>query len=67
MEPAPTLTDFVFNRGELLIRTLVFFDEEPRRKAVIAAGATCRFFLQQADDRDKLRAIVLEMADDLIQ
>jgi hypothetical protein len=35
---APTLTDFVFNRGELLIRTLVFFDEEPRRKAVIAAA-----------------------------
>jgi len=35
--------------------------------AVIAAGATCRFFLQQADDRDKLRAIVLEMAADLIQ
>ena len=34
--------------------------------AVIAVGATCRFFLQQADDRDKLRAIVLEMATDLI-
>ena len=25
-----------------------------------------RFFLQQVDDRDKLRAIVLEMATDLI-
>jgi hypothetical protein len=35
---APTLTDFVFSRGELLIRTLVFFDEEPRRKGVIAAA-----------------------------
>jgi hypothetical protein len=34
--------------------------------AVIAVGATCRFFVQQADDRDKLRAIVLEMATDLI-
>ncbi len=34
--------------------------------AVIAVGATCRFFLQQADDRDKLRAIVLEVATDLI-
>ena len=33
--------------------------------AVIAAGATCRFFLQQIDDRDKLRAIVLEIATDL--
>jgi hypothetical protein len=27
---------------------------------------TCMFFLQQVDDRDKLRAIVLEMATDLI-
>jgi AcrR family transcriptional regulator len=34
--------------------------------AVLAVGATCRFFLQQADDRDKLRAIVLELATDLI-
>ncbi len=33
--------------------------------AVIAVGATCRFFLQQIDDRDKLRAIVLEIAADL--
>jgi hypothetical protein len=28
-------------------------------------GATCMFFLDQVDDRDKLRAIVLEMAADL--
>jgi AcrR family transcriptional regulator len=34
--------------------------------AVIAVGATCRFFLQQTDDRDELRAIVLEIATDLI-
>ena len=34
--------------------------------AVIAVGATCRFYLQQIEDRDKLRAIVLEMANDLI-
>jgi AcrR family transcriptional regulator len=34
--------------------------------AVLAAGASCRFFLEQADDRDKLRAIVLEIATDLI-
>jgi hypothetical protein len=34
--------------------------------AVLSAGATCMFFLDQVDDRDKLRAIVLEMATDLI-
>ena len=34
--------------------------------AVLAAGASCRFFLEQTDDRDKLRAIVLEIATDLI-
>ena len=33
--------------------------------AVLAVGATCVFFLQQVDDQDKLRAIVLEMATDL--
>ncbi len=33
--------------------------------AVLAVGATCRFYLQQADDLDKLRAIVLEIATDL--
>src|ERR1700750_2132323 len=34
--------------------------------AVLSVGATCMFFLQQVDDRDKLRAIVLEMATALI-
>jgi len=34
--------------------------------AVLSAGATCMFFVQEVDDRDKLRAIVLEMATDLI-
>ena len=34
--------------------------------AVLAVGATCLFFLQQVDDPDKLRAIVLEIATDLI-
>src|SRR6266536_445163 len=34
--------------------------------AVLSVGATCMFFLQEVDDRDKLRAIVLEMATDLI-
>ncbi len=33
--------------------------------AVLAVGATCRFYLRQADDQDKLRAIVLEIATDL--
>ena len=34
--------------------------------AVLAVGATCVFYRQQVDDQDKLRAIVLEMATDLI-
>jgi AcrR family transcriptional regulator len=34
--------------------------------AVLTVGATCIFYLQQVDDRDKLRAIVLEIATDLI-
>jgi hypothetical protein len=33
---------------------------------VLSVGATCMFFLQEVDDWDKLRAIVLEMATDLI-
>ena len=33
---------------------------------VLSVGATCMFYLQQVDDPDKLRAIVLEMATDLI-
>jgi AcrR family transcriptional regulator len=34
--------------------------------AVFAVGASCMFFLQQVDDPDKLRAIVLELATELI-
>jgi hypothetical protein len=34
--------------------------------AVLSADATCMFLLQEVEDRDKLRAIVLEMATDLI-
>jgi AcrR family transcriptional regulator len=33
---------------------------------VLTVGATCMFFLEKVNDRDKLRAIVLEMASDLI-
>jgi AcrR family transcriptional regulator len=33
--------------------------------AVLAVGATCMFYLQQVNDQDKLRVIVLEMATDL--
>jgi AcrR family transcriptional regulator len=33
--------------------------------AVLAVGAACMFYLHQAEDRDKLRAIILEMATDL--
>jgi AcrR family transcriptional regulator len=34
--------------------------------AVLSVGATCHVYLQQAGDPDKLRAIVLEIATDLI-
>jgi AcrR family transcriptional regulator len=34
--------------------------------AVLSVSATCLFYLQQVDDPDKLRAIVLEMATDLL-
>jgi AcrR family transcriptional regulator len=34
--------------------------------AVLSVGATCIFYLQQVDDPDKLRAIILETATDLI-
>jgi AcrR family transcriptional regulator len=34
--------------------------------AVLSVGATCLFYVQQVDDPDKLRAIVLETANDLI-
>jgi AcrR family transcriptional regulator len=34
--------------------------------AVLSVGATCLFYVQQVDDPEKLRAIVLETANDLI-
>jgi AcrR family transcriptional regulator len=34
--------------------------------AVLSVGATCHVYLQQVDDPDKLRAIVLEITTDLI-
>ena len=34
--------------------------------AVLSVSATCMLYLQQVDDADKLRAIVLEIATDLI-
>ena len=34
--------------------------------ALISVGATCHVYLQQVDDPDKLRAVVLEIATDLI-
>src|SRR5689334_17539812 len=33
--------------------------------AILSVGATCMFYMQQVDDQDKLRAVVLEMATDL--
>jgi hypothetical protein len=41
-------------------------DRAPATTAALAVGATCMFYLQQVDDPDKLRAIVLEIALDLI-
>jgi len=35
--------------------------------AVLSVSATCLFHLHQVDDPDKLRAIALEMATDLIR
>jgi AcrR family transcriptional regulator len=54
-----------------LVDVLVGADAELRDRvrastAVIATGATCMFYLQQVDNTDKLRAIVLEIATDLI-
>jgi len=34
--------------------------------ALLSVGATCHVYLQQVDDPDKLRAVVLEIASDLI-
>jgi hypothetical protein len=35
--------------------------------AVLCVGATYMFYLQQVDDPDKLGAIILELATDLIR
>ena len=35
--------------------------------AMLSVGATCHVYQQQVDDPDKLRAIVLEIANDLIR
>src|SRR5580693_1073279 len=35
--------------------------------AMLSVGATCHVYLQQVDDPDKLRAIILEIATDLIR
>jgi AcrR family transcriptional regulator len=35
--------------------------------ATLTVGATCHVYLQQVDDPDKLRAIILEIATDLIR
>jgi AcrR family transcriptional regulator len=42
-------------------------DQVRASAAVLAVGATCHVYLQQVDDPDKLRAIVLEIATDLIR
>jgi len=34
--------------------------------AVLTVGAVCHFYLQQVDDPDKLRAVVMEIATDLV-
>ena len=34
--------------------------------AMLSVGATCHIYLQQVDDPDKLRAVVLEIATDLV-
>jgi AcrR family transcriptional regulator len=41
-------------------------DQVRATTAVLSVGATCMFYVQQVDDPDKLRAIVLETANDLI-
>jgi len=59
------------DRLDTLVDLLTGPDAELRDRvrataAVLSAGATCHFYLQQVDDPDKLRAIVLEIATDLI-
>src|SRR3984893_18237163 len=38
----------------------------PATAALLSVGATCHVYLQRAEDPDKLRAIILEIATDLI-
>jgi AcrR family transcriptional regulator len=59
-------------RLEALVDLLAGHDAPVRDRvrasaAIITIGATCHYYLQQVDDTDKLRAIVLEMATDLIR
>ena len=42
-------------------------DQVRATAAVLSVSATCLFYLHQVDDPDKLRAIALEMATDLIR
>jgi hypothetical protein len=35
--------------------------------ALLPGGATCHVYLQQAEDPDKLRAVILEIATDLVR
>jgi hypothetical protein len=58
------------DRLDALVDVLAGPEAPPRDRvrattAVLSVGATCMFFLQQVDDRDKLRVIALEMATDL--
>jgi AcrR family transcriptional regulator len=59
------------DRLDTLVDLLTGLDAELRDRvrataAFLSVGATCHFYLQQVDDPDKLRAIVLEIATDLI-
>jgi len=71
MEPKERFARF---RGRLdaLVDLLAGADASLRDRvratcAVLSVGATCHVYLQQVDDLDKLRAIVLEIALDLIR
>jgi AcrR family transcriptional regulator len=55
-----TLVDLLASPGALLR------DRVRATAAVLSVGATCMFYLHQVHDPDKLRAIVLEIATDLI-
>jgi AcrR family transcriptional regulator len=58
-------------RMEALVDLLAGADAPLRERvrattAVLTVGAVCHFYLQQVDDPDKLRAIIMEIATDLI-